>query len=44
MNTTDPTFHLGAVAFMLSAWAVVLSILIWSFRRLMKGDPNKEQP
>ncbi|MGD8321398.1 MAG: hypothetical protein PVJ02_13115 [Gemmatimonadota bacterium] len=28
-----------ALIFMLSAWAVVLSILIWSFAKLLRGEP-----
>jgi hypothetical protein len=34
---------LGALIFMLCAWAVVLSILVWSFRKLLKSDPKHEQ-
>jgi len=34
----------GALIFMLSAWAVVLSLMIWSFRKLLRGDPSKEHP
>lgn len=33
----------GALIFMLLAWAVVLSILIWSFWKLLKSDPKHEQ-
>lgn len=32
----------GALIFMLVTWAVVLSLLSWSFYRLMKTDPSKE--
>lgn len=33
----------GALIFMLGAWAVVLSLLVWSFRKLMRADASKEQ-
>lgn len=32
----------GALIFMLCAWAVVLSILIWSFTKLLRSDPKHE--
>lgn len=32
----------GALAFMLSAWAFVLGLTLWSFARLMKTDPKNE--
>lgn len=32
----------GALIFMLTAWAVVLSLCAWSFRRLMKAPPEHE--
>ncbi len=32
----------GALIFMLVTWTVVLSLLGWSFYRLMKTDPSKE--
>jgi len=34
----------GALIFMLSAWTVVLSLMLWSFRKLLRGDPSKEHP
>ena len=35
---------LGALIFMLSAWTVVLGIMLWSFRRLLRADPEHEHP
>ncbi|HEX6643204.1 MAG TPA: hypothetical protein VF037_00920 [Gemmatimonadales bacterium] len=32
----------GALIFMLSAWAFVLGLTLWSFSRLMRSDPSKE--
>jgi hypothetical protein len=32
----------GALIFMLSAWAVVLTLLVWSFGKLLRQDPSKE--
>jgi hypothetical protein len=32
----------GALLFMLGAWAVVLGLTFWSFRRLLKADSGHE--
>lgn len=29
----------GALIFMLTAWALVLGLLFWSYRRLLQMDP-----
>ncbi|MGE0443514.1 MAG: hypothetical protein AB7L66_14920 [Gemmatimonadales bacterium] len=34
----------GALVFMLSAWALVLGLNLWSFVRLMRSDPANETP
>lgn len=34
----------GALIFMLSAWVVVLTILIWSFSKLLRQPPPGEGP
>jgi hypothetical protein len=33
-----------ALIFMLSAWAFVLGLMIWSFRRLMKSPQDEKLP
>ena len=35
--------NLAPMIFMLCAWAVVLSILIWSFTKLLRQAPKHEQ-
>lgn len=35
---------LGALLFLLGAWGVVLGLMFWSFRRLMRADPEHEHP
>jgi predicted PurR-regulated permease PerM len=37
------SMDIGALVFMLFAWAVVLGILVWSFARLLRSDPKHEQ-
>lgn len=32
----------GALIFMLAAWAAVLTLLIWSFAKLLRTDPSEE--
>jgi hypothetical protein len=34
---------LGALIFMLSAWALVLGLTVWSFYRLMRAGPSHEK-
>ncbi len=34
----------GALIFMLSAWVVVLFILVWSFTKLLREPPPGEDP
>jgi hypothetical protein len=34
--------NIGALIFMLCAWTVVLSILVWSFTRLLRTKPEHE--
>ena len=34
----------GALAFMLGAWTVVLGLMFWSFRRLMKAPTGEKLP
>ncbi len=34
----------GALIFMLTAWAVVLTILVWSFAKLLRQPPPGEGP
>ncbi|MEZ4455637.1 MAG: hypothetical protein R2882_03665 [Gemmatimonadales bacterium] len=33
----------GALIFMLVGWTVVLSIMIWSFSKLLRSDPEHEK-
>ena len=32
----------GAIIFMASAWAVVLSLMLWSYSKLLKAPPSHE--
>lgn len=32
----------GALIFMLAAWAFVLGLTTWSFRKLMRSEPEHE--
>lgn len=34
--------RIGALVFMLGAWAVVLTLLIWSFTKLLRSEPDRE--
>ena len=37
--------NIGALIFMLCAWAVVLGMLVWSFAKLLRpGAKNEEGP
>ena len=32
----------GALVFMLFAWGFVISLTVWSYSRLLRGDPKNE--
>jgi len=32
----------GALVFMLAAWAFVLGLTTWAFRRLLRSEPSRE--
>jgi hypothetical protein len=33
----------GALAFMLGAWTLVLTLLVWSFARLLRQEPPRPE-
>jgi len=33
----------GAIVFLVGAWTFVLGLTFWSFYRLLRSDPSKEQ-